>query len=261
MKKFLAVLLALVLVFGLAACGSKSGGKTGELGFPKVVTVYIPTAEGAMLDQSSRIMVDFWRQQFPDVKFNIENSTGSGNDHAKIVADAPTSYDTLKEIADWISSHADSASAMNSAIVALQAKTLLGSYNPGTYTVTEDTEAVANKTYYTRSGESPDYTYTEVTGLTAGDDISSAGYYEADEPVEYSTVKAYVEAYVAAQLGSSVPSISVASASGAGNVLTALSYNNGVFTPTMGVTAITTADLVDLTDEEVAALFVPETTP
>ena len=93
MKKFLAVLLALVLVFGLAACGSKSGGKTGELGFPKVVTVYIPTAEGAMLDQSSRIMVDFWRQQFPDVKFNIENSTGSGNDHAKIVADAQKAND------------------------------------------------------------------------------------------------------------------------------------------------------------------------
>lgn len=35
---------------------------------------------------------------------------------AKIVAGAGASYDTLKEIADWISSHASSASAMNTAI-------------------------------------------------------------------------------------------------------------------------------------------------
>lgn len=35
---------------------------------------------------------------------------------AQIVADAPEAYDTLKEIADWISNHADSASAMNTQI-------------------------------------------------------------------------------------------------------------------------------------------------
>lgn len=35
---------------------------------------------------------------------------------ARIVADAPEAYDTLREISDWISSHADSASAMNSQI-------------------------------------------------------------------------------------------------------------------------------------------------
>ena len=34
-----------------------------------------------------------------------------------MVAGADASFDTLKEIADWISSHSDSASAMNSAIV------------------------------------------------------------------------------------------------------------------------------------------------
>ena len=39
---------------------------------------------------------------------------------AKIVAGADASYDTLKEIADWISSHGTEATAMNSAIVALQ---------------------------------------------------------------------------------------------------------------------------------------------
>ena len=35
---------------------------------------------------------------------------------ASIVADAPEAYDTLKEISDWISSHADDAAAMNSQI-------------------------------------------------------------------------------------------------------------------------------------------------
>lgn len=55
---------------------------------------------------------------------------------AKIVADAPESLDTLKEISDWISGHADDAAAMNSAIqtnssaiTALQ--TLIGSLPEG----------------------------------------------------------------------------------------------------------------------------------
>ena len=36
---------------------------------------------------------------------------------AQIVSDAPEAYDTLKEISDWITNHADDASAMNSAIL------------------------------------------------------------------------------------------------------------------------------------------------
>ena len=52
--------------------------------------------------------------------------TISAEEVAKIVAEAPESLDTLKEIADWISDHADDAAAMNSAITALQSKTVLG---------------------------------------------------------------------------------------------------------------------------------------
>ena len=37
---------------------------------------------------------------------------------AKIVANAPEDLDTLKEIADWISSHANDAAAMNTEIKA-----------------------------------------------------------------------------------------------------------------------------------------------
>lgn len=170
---------------------------------------------------------------------------------AKIVANADASFDTLKEIADWISAHSESASAMNSAIIALQAKTVLGTYIP--------------------DGES--------------------------DPVQYNTVKAYVEAYVADQIANNITlaslsvgtatgsgnvitgltydsdtgtftpakgitaieldDLSVAAATGTGNVVTGVSYNDttGVFSVNKGATAITDADLVDLTDAEVEALF------
>lgn len=53
----------------------------------------------------------------------VLNGTGDGsvdkkvaNAVASIVADAPAAYDTLKEISDWISTHTEDASAMNSSI-------------------------------------------------------------------------------------------------------------------------------------------------
>ena len=53
----------------------------------------------------------------------VLNGTGEGSVSkqvadavASIVADAPEAYDTLKEISDWISSHAEDASVMNSQI-------------------------------------------------------------------------------------------------------------------------------------------------
>lgn len=56
------------------------------------------------------------------------NGTGAGSVSkqvadavAQIVSDAPDAYDTLKEISDWITSHASSAAEMNSDIQALEA--------------------------------------------------------------------------------------------------------------------------------------------
>lgn len=46
--------------------------------------------------------------------------TIASEETAKIVAGADASFDTLKEIADWISSHKTDATAMNSAIVKLE---------------------------------------------------------------------------------------------------------------------------------------------
>lgn len=64
---------------------------------------------------------------------SVERTVGDkvAEEIAKIVANAPEDFDTLKEIADWISAHSDSAAAMNSAIqknrdAVSSLKTLLG---------------------------------------------------------------------------------------------------------------------------------------
>ena len=49
-------------------------------------------------------------------------------------------------------------------------------YTPPTYTLTSDSSIVSGKTYYTRSGSSPNYVYTAVTSPSAG---SLSTYYEA----------------------------------------------------------------------------------
>lgn len=60
-------------------------------------------------------------------KTAIETLNGTGNgsvkktvsdEIAKVVAGADTSFDTLKEVSDWINNHSDSAATMNSAIEA-----------------------------------------------------------------------------------------------------------------------------------------------
>ena len=108
MKKIVALLLVLLMVFGLAACGG--GGSTPanntpanntpanntpakELGFPKEVTIYIPQAVNNMLDRSGRIMAAYWKEKYPNVKFEILNADGNGNDHARIVANAQDAND------------------------------------------------------------------------------------------------------------------------------------------------------------------------
>lgn len=76
------------------------------------------------------------------------NGTGVGSVDKKVadavaalIADAPEAYDTLKEISDWISTHASDASAMNSQISTNKTdiaslKTLIGTLPTGTTSTT-----------------------------------------------------------------------------------------------------------------------------
>ena len=176
--------------------------------------------------------------------------TMAAEEVAKIVADAPESYDTLKEIADWISNHAEDASAMNSAIVALQAKTVLGTYVPDGET--DPVQYATVKAYveaYVAQQMANNITLADLSATTTGSGNVITAFTYDEETGEFKATKGLT----AAQLSD----LSVPTASGEGNVVTALSYDSstGVFTVTKGVTAITTEDLVDLTDAEVDALF------
>lgn len=98
---------------------------------------------------------------------SVERTVGDkvAEEIAKVVANAPEDFDTLKEIADWISTHSDSATAMNSAIQANKdavnsLKTLLGvdsSGNPWT-----SSELTSIKTDVTKAKE--DITALETAG-------------------------------------------------------------------------------------------------
>ena len=51
-----------------------------------------------------------------DVYTKTEHDAQVAGEIAKIIADAPASLDTLKEIADWIQGHPDQVSTINTAI-------------------------------------------------------------------------------------------------------------------------------------------------
>lgn len=94
--------------------------KVGTVTEGKTVVQMIADAQAAATYDDTQIKAN--------IKANADaigilNGTGAGSVSkqvadavASIVADAPEAYDTLKEISDWISSHASDASAMNSQI-------------------------------------------------------------------------------------------------------------------------------------------------
>lgn len=82
-------------------------------------------------DSTHRFVTDTEKSTWSSASNKVDTLVGSdasksartiaSEEVAKIVAGADASYDTLKEIADWISSHKTDATAMNSAIVKLEA--------------------------------------------------------------------------------------------------------------------------------------------
>lgn len=92
----------------------------GEL---KSIKSKIGTDESAIKQNTSNITSNTKRIEANETAISTLNGTGNGSVKkavsdgiAKVVADAPEDFDTLKEMSDWISTHETSASAMNSAI-------------------------------------------------------------------------------------------------------------------------------------------------
>ena len=88
---------------------------------------YKANVSEADLDTALKVVIDSKAAQTDvtalQTAVDTLNGTGDGSvtktvadEIAKVVAGADTSFDTLKEISDWISTHGDSAAAMNSAI-------------------------------------------------------------------------------------------------------------------------------------------------
>lgn len=67
---------------------------------------------------STNDFTNTYKNKIDNTYTKTETDSAIAGKIAEVVAEAPESFDTLKEIADWIDTHADSASAMNSAIQA-----------------------------------------------------------------------------------------------------------------------------------------------
>jgi hypothetical protein len=101
-------------------------GTIGTVDEGKTVVEMIAAAKTAATYDDTSIKADIEANTNAIATLNGEDSGKSVRDIsaeevAKIVANADADYDTLKEIADWISSHKSDATAMNSAISALEA--------------------------------------------------------------------------------------------------------------------------------------------
>ena len=95
-------------------------GKVGTVPDDKTVVQMISEAQAAATYDDTALKN---RVSATETAIDTLNGTGAGSVKkqvadavAGIVADAPEAYDTLKEISDWITDHADDASAMNTQI-------------------------------------------------------------------------------------------------------------------------------------------------
>lgn len=92
------------------------------------------------------------------------------NEIAKVVANAPQSFDTLREIADWIATHSEDASAMNSAILQ-NAADISNARLQIASLISRDAQLENNINGLTEQY----YTKSEVNNLINGIDIPEAG--------------------------------------------------------------------------------------
>lgn len=85
------------------------------LGQEQVIKVNIATGQAANITMKYNLEIYVSKKEFDETVAKIKNQIAI--EVSNIIAEAPESFDTLKEISDWIATHEDSAAAMNSKIV------------------------------------------------------------------------------------------------------------------------------------------------
>lgn len=99
---------------------------------------------------------------------------------AKIIAEAPEDFDTLKEISDWIATHADDASAMNTAILQNTADIAVNASD-----IAVNTADIAD---LKSKGVGEEITYEDFQNLTE-EQIANGDYYITDYPDEFANAE------------------------------------------------------------------------
>ena len=85
------------------------------LGQEQVIKVNIATGQAANITMKYNLKIYVSKKEFDETVAKIKNQIAI--EVSNIIAEAPESFDTLKEISDWITGHADSAAEMNTKIV------------------------------------------------------------------------------------------------------------------------------------------------
>ena len=85
------------------------------LGQEQVIKVNIATGQAAKIDMKYNLNIYATKKEFDETVAQIRNQIAI--EVSNIIAEAPESFDTLKEISDWIATHEDSAAAMNTKII------------------------------------------------------------------------------------------------------------------------------------------------
>ena len=85
------------------------------LGQEQVIKVNIATGQAANITMKYNLNIYATKKEFDETVAKIKNQIAI--EVSNIIAEAPESFDTLKEISDWITEHAGSAAEMNTKIL------------------------------------------------------------------------------------------------------------------------------------------------
>ena len=84
------------------------------LGQEQIIKVNIATGQAANITMKYNLNIYATKKEFDETVAQIRNQIAI--EVSNIIAEAPESFDTLKEISDWITEHVESAAEMNSRI-------------------------------------------------------------------------------------------------------------------------------------------------